>query len=202
MIIISPSLYTWTFFSLIFWRVDYTHSLILHVLNVDSINRSLENIFFELNDIWIVRIHRTWLHEIHDPRTPRPSTSKTIQEAMGPSVNMAWLHFLLNRLNAAPLTLDAWRIVEGSLLHGSQHDNASLESINGHVVNPLPSESPDNVFRSDVLNNFSKPSRSKKEVHQVPLAIVTRLIAQRMLLRSNDQGEVFIQLDLQEEGKE
>ncbi len=60
-------------------------------------------------------------------------------------------------------------------------------------------ERPDHIFGSDVLSNFNKPSHNKEEVHQIPMAIVTRLVVQEMLLRSSDQGKVLIQPDLQEE---
>jgi hypothetical protein len=109
------------------------------------------------------------------------------------------LHFFWNGLNVALLTLDALGIIERSFMHGIQHDNTSLEGINGHIVNPPPGEDPDDVLRSDTLSNLNKSSRSREEVHQALMSIMTRLVIQRMLLRSIDQSKVLIQPDLQEE---
>jgi hypothetical protein len=71
-------------------------------------------------------------------------------------------------------------------MHGSQYDSTSLEGINGHIADSPPGKGPDNVLRSDTLNNLSKYSHSMEEVHQAPMSIVTRLVVQRVLLRSND----------------
>jgi hypothetical protein len=72
----------------------------------------------------------------------------------------------------APLTFNVQRVIERSRLHGSQHDSAYLKGIKSHIANSPPGEGPDYVLGS--------------EVHQVPMAIVTRLVIQRMLLRRGD----------------
>jgi hypothetical protein len=110
---------------------------------------------------------------------------------------VAQLHFFWNGLNVASLTLDALGIIERSFMHGIQHDSTSLKGINGHIVNPPP----DDVLRSDTFSNLNKSSRSREEVHQAPMLIITRLVIQRMLFRSSDQSKVLLQPDLQEENK-
>jgi hypothetical protein len=51
------------------------------------------------------------------------------------------------------------------------------------------------------LSATSANLRGREEVHQAPMMIVTRLVVQRMLLKSSDQGKMLIQLDLQETNK-
>jgi hypothetical protein len=68
-------------------------------------------------------------------------------------------------------------------------------------VDPPPCKGLGNVLRLNIFNNFSESPRGGEEVYQAPMTIVTRLIIERMLLRSSDQGEVLIQPNLQKEDR-